>query len=185
MANLYKRNGVYYVAYLHDGKRVYKSTGSQTKPEALRFLVDLQKYLTTKKQVILSACIQEFLSFSEKNHAANTHTSNGRVSKLFLDMLGDRHIHLVKAIDIERFKNKRLKTVSPVSVNIELRTLKAMFGYAVKWELLDHNPCNKISHVRIPDQLAAYLTQEQIRKLRTDGPRAGALGSAPRCRAVR
>lgn len=38
MASLYKRNGVWYVAVYVDGRRVYRSTKTTRKPDALRFL---------------------------------------------------------------------------------------------------------------------------------------------------
>jgi len=48
----------------------------------------------------------------------------------------------------------------PTTVNIELRTIKAMFGYAVKWGLLEKSPCRNVQQVRIPEQTPIYLTQD-------------------------
>ena len=72
MASLYKRNGIYYLAILQDGKRIYKSTRETSKPGAVRFLVDLKKHLKTRKQVSLSVFFKDYLAFSTNNHAFNT-----------------------------------------------------------------------------------------------------------------
>ena len=165
MASLYKRASIYYVAYLQDGKRVYKSTGKKTKPEALRFLVEHEKSLSGRKFGTISTFLQDFLTFSKNNHAPRTHPLYVRCTKLFVSFIGDKYIHLVKPLDVERYKNHRLESVKPTTVNIELRTIKAMFGYAVKWGLLEKSPCRNVQQVRIPEQTPIYLTQDQVRTL--------------------
>jgi integrase len=81
---------------------------------------------------------------------------------MFVSFVGDKYIHLVRPLDLERYKNLRLPSVTPTTVNIELRTIKAMFGYALKWGLLEQSPCRNVPQVKIPEQPPAYLTQEQV-----------------------
>ncbi len=108
MASLYKRNGTWYIAILPDGNRLYKSTHTKSKPEALRYLVDLKKDLKSRKHVTLSAFFQDFATFSKSNHAAKTQTSYECAAKSFLALVSDKHIQLVRPLEVERYKNARL-----------------------------------------------------------------------------
>lgn len=174
MASIYKRGGIYYVAIDLDGKRIYKSAKTTRKAEARRFLSEIQKNPVRRNVVRLEAFLKDFRAFSERTHARQTFLVNRRVGKLFLKHIGNVNLETIKPLDVERFKNSRLgairrnsktETVRPTSVNIELRTIKAMFGYAVKWGLLEKSPFKGVTFVRIPQQPPAYLTAEQVKKL--------------------
>jgi len=60
--------------------------------------------------------------------------------KIFIEYVGDKYLDKVTALDIEGLKAHRLKKVKPVSVNIYLRTIKAIFGLAVRGQILEKNP---------------------------------------------
>jgi integrase len=56
-----------------------------------------------------------------------------------------------------------MKRVRPSSVNVALRSLKALFARASEWALLDNNVFWRIKMVRVPQQPPHYLNrQEQI-----------------------
>lgn len=179
MACLFKKpSGVYCLALFVDGKRVYKSTHAHTKPEALRFLTQYRERASKSKDVALSAFQRDFLDFSEKNHASKTYLCNRRVLDLFTSFVGDKHLHLIRPFDVERFKNHRLeqfrklkdgtdKHLTPTTVNIELRGIKSALGYAVKWGVLEKNPAAGVRQVRIPEAAPVFLSREQARAVLT------------------
>ncbi|MDZ7682631.1 MAG: hypothetical protein U5J63_13200 [Fodinibius sp.] len=45
-----------------------------------------------------------------------------------------------KRIDIERFKQARLKEVKKVTINVDIRGIKAAFSWAHKYDLIDRHP---------------------------------------------
>jgi integrase len=47
-------------------------------------------------------------------------------------------------------------------VNVELRTLKAFFNQAIKWELLDKSPFKNIKLLKIPERSPGFLTKEDF-----------------------
>jgi site-specific recombinase XerD len=47
-------------------------------------------------------------------------------------------------------------------VNVELRTLKAFFNQAVKWELLDKSPFKNIKLLKIAERSPEFLTEEDF-----------------------
>ena len=66
---------------------------------------------------------------------------------------------------MDSYKIDRSKKVSPSSVNIELRAIKAFFNCLKRWEIISKNPCEGIKPVRLPQQLPAYLTETDLKRL--------------------
>lgn len=58
-----------------------------------------------------------------------------------------------------------MRKISPVSVNVELCTLRAAFYTAVRWKLLAENPLKKVPLVRIPDREPTYLAKDDFQRL--------------------
>jgi hypothetical protein len=160
MASLYCRHGVWHVALKVDGKRIYKSTGATRRTEALHFQAEF-KTPPRQPQINLAAFLEDFWKFSLTTQARSTLEISKRAGRMFLDFLGDVPLASIKPLDVERYKNKRLKTprrhsktltVKPVTVNIELRTLKSMFGYAMNWGVIEKTPFKGVTLVKIPEQ---------------------------------
>lgn len=165
MASLFKRNGVYYLAMFVDGKRMYRSTKARTKSEALRFLVDFKQGVEHRKNVLLSQLLRDFGDFSKNNHARITSAGYIRHCKRFLSFVGDRNISALTPLDYERYKSSRIGKLKVSSINTELRALKVLMGYAVKWQLLAASPFSGVTMLRVPEQAPAYLTREQAQAL--------------------
>src|SRR5262249_26989238 len=66
---------------------------------------------------------------------------------------------------IDIYKTQRLKTLSPVSLNIELRTLRAAFYTAVRWKLIQENPFKEVRLLRVAEKQPPHLTKEDFCKL--------------------
>lgn len=66
---------------------------------------------------------------------------------------------------IERYKAERAACVKPVTVNIELRHLSAVFTMAVDWGYLNENPFRRVKKMKIPDDgLSKSLTKEEVER---------------------
>jgi integrase len=68
-------------------------------------------------------------------------------------------------LDIEKFKAQRLAEVSPAKTNIDFTDIKAIMNVAVKWNLLEKNPCAGVKRVKIPPQRPVYLTKPEFSRL--------------------
>jgi integrase len=75
-------------------------------------------------------------------------------------MLGE-----ITAEHIDRYKTKRNREVSPVSVNVELRMLKSAFSTAKRWKLIEGNPCDGVPFVDVPEQVPLFLTGKECQTL--------------------
>jgi integrase len=167
MPSLFKRsNGIYYFSYTEDGNRKWRSTGQRYKPAALKELLAFEQ--GRKKpvsNVTLQTFIKDFLSYAAVTYAKKTLTVYTRALYHFADFIGDVLLASIIAKDIDLYRMQRIKQVSPVSVNIELRTLRAAFYTALRWGLLAENPFKKVPLVRIPEQQPTYLSKEEFQRL--------------------
>jgi integrase len=83
----------------------------------------------------------------------------------FLESTGDKKITFIGIKDIDAYKQKKLQTIHPSTLNIYLRTLKAAFNKAVDWEILQRNPFRKVKQCPVPQKAPQFLTLDQFRAL--------------------
>ncbi len=167
MPSLFKRsNGVYYICYEEDGKRRWRSTGQTIKPAALKELIAFQTSpRKLPSRITLQSFIEEFLAYGKITFAPKTVEIYDRALHKLLSFAGNKVLSSVIPRDVDLYRAHRLSEVSPTSVNIDLRTLRAAFYTAVRWKLIPENPFKKVPFVRIPDRQPAYLTKEDFEGL--------------------
>ena len=129
--SLYKRrNQIYSIGYYRHGRRHWKSTGVTTRPEALKAMTRFQELLNERLRcVMLEQFIRDFLAFASSNHSAKTHELYERCPDRFLRLAGNIALKEVTA-EYTGSKDKKLKAISPVTVNIKLRSLRSAFNTA-------------------------------------------------------
>ena len=84
------------------------------------------------------------------------------ISSLYI---GNKLLDSLSARDVDLYRTYRMKRVSPVTVNIELRMLRAAFYTAVGWNLLKENPFRRFSQARVPEQQPTYFSKEDFQRL--------------------
>jgi len=105
-------------------------------------------------------------TYSSVNKASSTCRIDALSLKRWIEFSGDIPISNVTAKMIEQYKQERQKTIKPVSLNIELRALKAAFQVAVSWGYLKENPFKKVKQIRIEEtDVPRHLTREEISRL--------------------
>lgn len=165
MATLVRRsNGIFYLVFTIDGKRVWQSTGCKTKSDALSWLAERHE-ANAPTNISLRKFRTKFLDYAASNLAPKTVDLYRQAFDRFLEINGNKSLSAYNAQHIEKFKTKRLETVSPVKANIDFRTLRAAFNVAVNWELLESNPFHKVKQVRIVPKKPVYFTQDEFRAL--------------------
>ena len=166
MASLIQRsNGFYYLVTYLNGKRIWQSTGSKTKPGAIRYLKSRKRKSKKINNLTLSQFKTQYAAFAVTNLAPSTVTLYSGAINSFLKYCGDRTLLDYTPQVIEQFKVSHLKKVSPTKVNIDFRSLKSVFGTAVNWGLLEDNPFKRCKQLRLPQMRPIYLTPEDFQKL--------------------
>ncbi len=157
----------WYVSYTDsDGNRKQKSTGKSTKREALKVLTEFQTLLKEKsKPVLLSRQVEQFLDYARSNYPKKTFDMYKASLKQFQAICGDVMLDKITARQWDAYRIERLEHVSPVSVNIELRTLKAFLNTVVRWGNLEHSPFNKQPFATVPESSPLFFSKEDFQKL--------------------
>jgi integrase len=71
----------------------------------------------------------------------------------------------VTAEHFDQYKAEWLKQVKPVSVNIELRALRAAFSTAKRWRLIESDPFSEVELASVPERTPLFLTIKDAKRL--------------------
>ncbi len=168
---LFKReNGIYYVR-ISSQKRI--SLGTKDRREAEKLYREVKKQyhkgklyiLEGKKNIYLAEAIKDFLHYQSQVNTIKTAKRYKDSLNRFIEILGDKYLHKYTIKDIDFFKAERIKQVKKVSVNVDLRNIRAFFNKCLEWNYIQDTPTKKIKMCVVDKQLPAILSQDEIKKL--------------------
>jgi len=167
---IYRRGKIWYIDYRAGYKRYREAVGTSRKlAEAVlakrmtqiaenRFL-DVAKSRQTTFEAVVSAYMDWALV--NKRSADRDERSIRTLARWF----GDKKLHQITPLALERYKRERSQEVSRSTVNRELACLKHIFSKAVVWDLADDNPVKKVKLFKEPPGRVRFLSLEEIRRL--------------------
>lgn len=166
------KTGTYYIYFISPvtNKRTSRSCKTKLKREATKFLQNF-KFETSKKPEIdksilkLSDVREKIISHYKMNNSYNTFLSYRNTYDNLVRLIGDNFVSLINKSDIEDFKMKRSKEVSVISVNIDIRNLKAMFNKLIEFELLEFNKISSVKQFRIEKKKMLAIDSGDIDKI--------------------
>jgi len=166
MACLIKRNnGIYYIVTAKKGKRIWLSLRTHDREEARTTFADYERQHPRSALARTEAFFQDFLNRAPLSFQPKTVEIYRNAFRNFTRICGNPMLRHVSSYHAEKFKEKRATQVSPVSVNIELKTLRAAFADAKRLKVIDENPLDGVKPVRVPYKEASYLTEADYGKL--------------------
>ena len=163
---LSKRGKYWYVFYLDEltGKRTMKSTKTKIKGEALKFVSELKEGLKPKPRVIAMSDLKTEVLNHIKYHLRKGsillyESSFRRMNRQWGNIL----IKFITPDHIEKYKISRLNNdVTKSTVNIELRTMHAIFNLAVLWGFIQINPCKGVKKFQIDEREKLAFSDVEI-----------------------
>ncbi len=180
MATLAKHtSGVYYIVYYVHGKRIWRTLKTRDKKVAQNKFLEYEKCippisvapkyeqvnnLPESNKETLQQAIQEYLGYVKVNCTTNTQRDYNSILKLLSKHLGaDIPVADITIRDIERYKNEKYSgTMSPHTINHDLRCIKAFFNRLISWGLLENNPCKGVKLIRIDETIRPYLSKDDL-----------------------
>jgi integrase/recombinase XerD len=81
--------------------------------------------------------------------------------RVVCEFVGDKELNRYTVADLDRFKGEYLRRVKPSSVNVALRSVKAVFARAKEWGMIEENVLQRVKLVRVPQQSPQYLTRAE------------------------
>lgn len=165
--------GIYDLYYTNPetGKRTKISTGKSSLREAIRFRNEfnpesVKKNTTSVNKEIDFIKLKELLlEYCRVNLSERTCELYRKAINNFLKIPGNKLLSKYTPMDIENFKNFRIQTVCKTSANMELRTIKTSFNFAVRFGLVNENPAAKIKQFKIPEKEKLAFSNEDLHKV--------------------
>ncbi len=166
-------SGIYYFYFKGpDGKTKRRSTRTHIKSEALRFIKDFHlspNEETPKPDIDRSIPFRTFRSKFDQFAKSTFSPRNAGVYKRALDhfarLFPDIKLNQISARHWDEYKSMRAQEVTQITVNIELRTLKAVLNTALRWELISKNPFLKQKLFSIPERNPLFLSVDDFKTL--------------------
>ncbi len=170
---LYKReNGIYYVEFERGKKRSLRTKDkalaqrlfNQLKREYLKGkIVELSKQSTKIK---FSEFREEFLDWSYSHHQREVAQINDRVSKRWLEIVGNKYLSAYNKKDMDLFISRlRDFGLSITTVNIHIRHIKSIFSKAAEWEYIEYNQFLRFKEIRQQQRPPRFLTTNEIKRI--------------------
>ena len=165
MASLIKRNnGIYYIVSCKRGRRVWRSLYTMDRNEAqLQF--DAVQRAQKGKGLMLREFMAEVGPLIKLETASNTSDFYIYIVDKICEILGNKKLSAYNVLDFEKYKLRRSSEVRKVTVNKELRTIKALFQRMLKYDYLEKNPAKACSLLKIDDKHPTFLSIEQFQTL--------------------
>ncbi len=113
----------------------------------------------------LTECFTEVLTVKTVDLRPATLRSYSSAARNFVRIIGDVGITEVCERKVDEFKLVRSKEVSAHSLNVDLRSLRALFATAHRWKYCETNPFEKVKLAKIPQVDPLYFTQDQLQTL--------------------
>jgi len=94
--------------------------------------------------------------------APNTFRSYKSSFNSFIRLIGDKNINMISKSDLEEYKLKRSKEVNPVSTNIDIRNIKAIFNKMVDYELIEYSRFSGVKQIKIKSKKVLAIDSTDI-----------------------
>lgn len=180
-----KKSGgyVYHIVYDLNGKTKYKSTGTYDAKVAKSILEKFKADLTLekfgisrldklginkeeRKRISLEDFIEEY-GKARRHRRPNTRWIDDYTLNNFLDYVHNVFLDEVNRATVDKYKSHRIQSVGPGTVNIELRTLRCAYNYALQSGYVKNNPFSKQKYLSAgEDDLSEFLEVEEIEAMR-------------------
>jgi len=166
---IYKRGNIWWRDYYQDGQRFREALPKSisSKDQAQAWIDELEK---REKSLELRHAINEYLTFSRTRLASSSLTRYRFTLSSFENHFGlNRRVDGITGKDINAWASMRLqKGLSPETVNIDLRHIKAFFRRLAEWEMILKPP--RIEMVKAPKRLPRHLSDEQVQAILSAEP---------------
>lgn len=167
------KNGAYLVDVTFEGRRCVWSTKTTQHRIALQILHDIEGKIARgtfnlddyrKKEIALCDLIPAYLTDAASTKKASTVKLEEIHLHKFLTIVGNRNLRTINLQILDQWKSQILKTVNPVTFNIERRVLHRAFNVAKRWGYVETNPVSQIGKLRVEEK-RLFLTDKEIRQL--------------------
>lgn len=169
---IFKKHGNWYIDYYDQNRKRRREKIGPNKRQAEIVLqkrkveVAENKFLDVRKtrKIRFDNFAKEYLEVYAKPNKKSWRRDRISIDNL-TTFFGNRHLHEIGPIDIEKYKRSRIGKVTKSTINRELACLKTIFNKAIEWGKAYNNPVRKIKFFPENNRRLRYLTKEEIKTL--------------------
>jgi len=178
MSRVFKRGKYWYIDYVANGKRRRERASRHKKFATLRLNeIELQKErgeLKIPDDCAIDEFFENFLTYAKAHTCETTLESYERVVIVFKRFLSSnwpvKKLSRVTGQTLEEFKLKRLKSVSKVTVNYDLKVLTTAFNWAKKQNYLTQNPVSAVERFKVVKKQKRFFSKAEIQMILSQCP---------------
>jgi len=125
--------------------------------------IDTGEYFNAPKKILLSTAIADYKHSVSAHKAKATQKIETWVFSKLEDSVDDRSLSTINLKLMEKYVADRVSDgISPVSLGIQIRTLKAFFNHQIKYGLMEKNPTHGLKLPKPPKKKIRFLSQDEI-----------------------
>ncbi len=153
-------------------RRIHKSTGTADLERARLILLEVQRMVLTEeakakeilgRSVPFSKLIARYLKeISPTKRSARADHTNSRHP---LQFFSEKRIDTVTIQDVYKYMDSRRPDVSGSTINREISLISDAFRKAIRWGLVDKNPCIGIERFQEANR-ERYITDEELQAIK-------------------
>jgi integrase len=172
MRGILKRGDDYYIDYRVNGRRKRCKIGpskklAETVLRKRKVEAAENKHLDIRRdqKIKFKELAHQYIETHAKPNKRSWATTDKHYMKQLAPAFGDKCLHEITPMLIEKYKAARSREVSHAYVNRELACLKCMFHKAIDWGMTKENPARKVKLFKENNQRMRYLEREEIERL--------------------
>ncbi len=170
MANVFQRGQSWGIDFTVNGGRKREMVGPNKAIALMALqkklvLIAENKYLDIKRQpkIKFQELVDKYIELYLKLNRPTWWKSEKHNLRHLGNFFGNKLVHEITTLDVEKFRQERLTVVSKSSVNKNVGCLRAMFNKAIEWGLLStKNPAAGIKFYKLDNRRLRYLEKEEI-----------------------
>ncbi|MFX0198639.1 MAG: tyrosine-type recombinase/integrase [Candidatus Hodarchaeota archaeon] len=168
-----KGSGIWWVRYADNFGRIHREkvgpkglakTVYQKRKTDVREGKFFPEKIRRKREILFDDMVKLFLRDHSQPNKRSYRDDIYRVKRL-LDTFGGKALSEISTQDIERFKARLAREVSPATVNRHLTLLKTILNKAVEWGKTEANPAKGVKLFRENNQRVRFLSDDEEVKL--------------------
>jgi integrase len=178
-----KRAGLvtWYVDYIYQGQRFRRKVGPSKKLAEIA-LKDIEvkiaknEYNLAPSEMTLEDFLGEFDRYSTVNHALESYRRYRNIVNNFRIFLGQKCAMKLSQLTPKLFEDYKIwRRNQPLhknivaktnTVNMEIKTLRTILNYAIKWDFLRDNPTRGVNKLKVIDaKKPRFLSKEEVKCL--------------------
>lgn len=150
--NIFKRGDKYYAQVMRRGKHYARSF--ERLVDAVRFIGDIKSGALAPQLMTFKTAANDWLEYAGlRKKVSSQLMDENRLNCYIFDQFGNMRLDAIKPIHIDVFI-KRLKGdgLKDSTINRYLQTIKAVFNFHIKRQVVSVNPVNIVGMLRISEQ---------------------------------